>query len=126
MHLSDSSDPGRPNGAWWFYFALLVLLSILSLLGSLSALNFAFGIVNAFGLVGLVGYIRQLAIGSRAIWAGYFAVSVVLSLVALSLYVADSAPPAVLLIAFVLAVPLYYALWQYAFRSPLAWQATDA
>jgi hypothetical protein len=126
MHFSDSSDPGRPSGAWWLYFALLVALCALSLLGSRSPLDFVSGIVNAFGLVGLMGYIRQLAIGSRSVWAGYFAVSVILSVVALSLNVADSAPVAVLLVALALALPLYYALWQYAFRSPLAWQRADA
>jgi hypothetical protein len=126
MHLMIGSDRRRPTQAWWLYFALVLALAIMSLIGTRSPLDLANSIVNAFGLVGLWGYIRQVAVGHRLFWAGYFAVSVLLSAIATALNVADAAPAVVLAFALTFVLPLYYALWQYAFRSPGAWRVADA
>lgn len=122
----NGSKRRMPNGAWWFYFALVAVLATLSLFGARSPLDFAAGVINAIGLIGVWGYLRQVAVGYRVLWVGYFALSVVASLLALGLNAADSVPAGALLLALVFVLPLYYALWQYAFRSPGVWQASDA
>jgi hypothetical protein len=130
MHLVQP-ERHSPAAGWWLYFALMLGLTALSLLSSISSpLDLATSIVSAFGLAGLWGYIRQVAVGWRLLWAAYFALSLALNVAMLTLTLVELGPSselfAVWLLVSLLVFPLYLALWRYAYRSPAAWLATDA
>jgi hypothetical protein len=128
----NSADRPLPNPLWWAYFALWVALALLSLLLSSSPLDFVSNTFNAFGLAGLWGYIRQVAVGGRSLWVGYFIVSICLSLVAVVFNLVDVSRADITFLLFLigiaggLALPLYFALWRYAFRSAHVWLKTNA
>lgn len=88
-------------------------------------------ILNAFALVGLWGYLRQVPVGWKEFWAVYFVLSLALSLVALvanATYSGALEPLTLVMLslASLLVLPLYFALWQYAFSSPRVWSKPNA
>lgn len=124
------AERAAPHSAWWLYVVLLCGISALSLMtGPSSPLEFALGMFNLFALAGLWGYIRQVAVGWQPVWAAYFVLSLMLGAVPLVLMLIDPGPSLGLVVALgfssALVLPLYLALWRYAFRSPAVW-APDA
>ena len=119
----------RPGLLWWAYFMLLVGLTLLGFLFTGSPLDVAYGIFDAVGLIGLWGWLRQVAIGWRAFWACYLALTVLFSLLEAAIGFFGASPPdfqtlVLGLCAIVLLLsPLYVALWRYAFRSDSVWVA---
>ena len=73
-----------------------------------------------------MGYIRQESVGPQAFWVLYFILSVLLSVAALAVNVTESMPVGFVMFSLALSLPLYYALWHYAFRSQSAWRESDA
>lgn len=123
-HMSLADRPAV-QVLWWAYFALVAFASVGGVLGSTaSPFQFASSLFNAFALVGLWGYLQQIRIGSRPFWVAYFLLSVALSAVSLTLVFNDAerqVPAGVFAVLLVLVLPLYFALWRYAFACAPVW-----
>lgn len=115
-------------GPWWCgYLVLLVLFVVLGLLrGPGSPIGVIFALLHTFALVGVYGYVYGIAIGWREFWAGYLVLAIALDLAAAVLGywlepLRDTVLALILLLVAVLLLPMYVALWRYAFRSPQIW-----
>ena len=125
---------GMPEkNKWWrAYLALASLAFVASLVfGTHSPIKFLFYIFNGIGLVGLWGYISDKVVGWRLFWAVYLVLS--LTLAAFNLVPSlwdglrqDLGWVAFLLVAALIELPRWIALWRYAFRSPHIWQQAIA
>ena len=124
-------DAESSHGLWWrFYFALLCVLFALSALsGPASPLDVALTVVHAFALVGLFGYLRSVAIGWREFWLVYLGLSLSLHATGLAFALSHEAVretglAVILTLLALLMLPMFLALWRYAFRCPGLWAAS--
>jgi hypothetical protein len=93
--------------------------------GDYSPFDLALSVFFSFGLVGLWGFIRNVAIGWRPFWVGYFVLVMVGVLYSIGdLVLGPAVDTDFLLVAGVaclITIPQWAALWSYAFRSPGIW-----
>jgi hypothetical protein len=88
--------------------------------------------LSVIALVGLYGYMSERAFGTRLFWAIYFYFICLVYLFYLTKNVIMPIPEAPwlvlsgLIMGTVLSLPLLFALWSYAFRSPLIWKASQS
>ena len=114
---------------WWLAYFMFMLSAwvVASLLGGRGKLDFAIGIFYGVGLVGLWGFVRGKAIGWRPFWAAYFFVVVAGALYSIGNLAFGSGAPwpirlwLYVLLAALITVPQWWALWAYSFHSPTIW-----
>lgn len=114
---------------WWsVYFSLMSLAFVASLLlGNHPPIRFLTYIFNGLGLVGLWGYISDKALGWRVFWIVYLVFSIALAALNFVPSLWDGLQHdlpwlSLLLVAVLIQLPGWIALWRYAFRSPHIWQ----
>jgi hypothetical protein len=140
-HAHKSSDRQRPSSLWWGYFALLFVLGGVGLFTSatagvydsftpllVTAITLGFDLVN---IVGLYGYIRSIPLLAAAFWRVMLILLLARFLLTTSLFISDLFPwertheqyvALAGLLSPLLALPLLWALWRYAFRSAFVWR----
>jgi hypothetical protein len=135
--------PRRPSVLWWGYFALSIVLFGIGFVGfviegffaSFSAmlLSWAQSSADAVCIAGLLAYILSIPLFVPVFWKAMLAlmfarVLVSSSLFALNLFPWQSAPEQYVALAglasVLLSVPMFVALWIYAFKSPHIWGST--
>jgi hypothetical protein len=127
---TTQTETMEEKGGWWFaYFVLMVLAFAGALVtGGHSPFELAKSIFFGFGLIGLWGFIRNVAIGWRRFWVGYFLLvmaGVIYSIGNLVLGPAiDSDFLVLAAVACVFTAPQWAALWLYAFRSSVIWRTS--
>lgn len=144
MQNGQANDPShlqRPSSLWWGYFALLIVMFGLGLFTFAAAGVFdsftpllLTAITSAFDLVciiGLYGYIRLVPLLVAAFWRIMLMLLLARFLLTTSLFIPVLFPwegtheqrvALAGLLSPLLAVPLLWALWRYAFRSAYIWQ----
>jgi hypothetical protein len=140
-----AAPPSRPSPAWWFYVALLSLFALGGMVafalqvGQVAAMPrgaLAIGVVatalNLLGILGLLLYILQRPLIGRAFWQGVFGLTVLQLLFSAAQFARVLAMPgggreslvaAIGIGSILVGVPLLYALFTYAFRSPRLWRS---
>lgn len=130
----------RPNMLWWGYLALYIVLFCITFLSFIAEGHFqSFGgallsaallVFDALCIAGLFAYIRSAALFTPPFWrimlvllsvkiliaGGFLAVNLVPWEAHPEQYVALAG-----LLSMVLAIPMLFALWAYAFKSPYIW-----
>ena len=124
------------NVAWWIYFSLLLLMFFATLFafiisGTISLIFLLSTLLDLFCIFGLFGFIRTKKMLSKTFWAVIFFLEVTKLSIATSVflynyitYVYETNERFVALVgslSFILALPLCYALWHYAFKTPQIW-----
>lgn len=131
----------RPSSLWWGYFALLFVLGGVGLFTFAAAGVFdsftpllLTAITSGFDLVcivGLYGYIRSIPLLAVAFWRVMLMLLLARFLLTTSLFISDLFPwestheqyvALTGLLSPLLAIPLLWAIWRYAFRSAFLWR----
>lgn len=144
MQNDQAHDPSRhqrPSRLWWGYFALLVVLFGVGLFTFAAAGVFdsftpllLTAITSGFDLiciVGLYGYIRSIPLLAAAFWRVMLLLLLAKFLVTTGVFISNLFPwdntheqhvALAGLLSPLLAAPLMWALWRYAFRSACLWR----
>jgi len=124
-------DPEKKQFAWWYYFWLLVVLIVTSPIFFEAIEDWLHWALAVPSLVGLWGYLRRRPLGRRYLWIGYFCLLIIDLLARWLFGPSVEIPPefrlafsVVIVVCSALVIPLYIALWRYAFRSPDVWRGT--
>jgi hypothetical protein len=130
-----------PSKLWWVYFALYLLLlgyGVFTLaLGvrmgaGFNIISISATIIDVSCLVGLFFYIQQRSLFSSSFWQFLFFVFTAKALIATALFLrtffmfrwdgsVEAWVSVVGLLSLILALPMIYAIWRYAFRSKALW-----
>jgi hypothetical protein len=139
--MQQTSTPASRKSLWWWaYFALAVVVYAASIFmqwhrvpdGHVVTFRWVKGdellaLFYGIGLLGLLGYLRGIAVWRRWFWAGYTCLTYAGAAVGFGLTLLQAAHSdalfliSLLLAATAFAIPLWVALWRYAFRSPDVW-----
>jgi hypothetical protein len=130
----SARSPGWLVYSWilaiWFAYGLVDLaLDGAELKAAALVIRVATAVVYTFALFGVWGYARGVRLSTRNAWAGcllLLALQLFMLGRAVVLHLLDGADPASYDIALpagfgVLLLPMAWALWRYAFRSPQVW-----
>ncbi|MBA2238661.1 MAG: hypothetical protein H0W24_08205 [Lysobacter sp.] len=123
----------RKKWVWAVYFFIIALNLVASVFFEPKEIGtWASIALSVIALVGLYGYMSERAFGARLFWAIYFYFICLVYLFYLTKNVIMPIPEAPwlvlsgLIMGTVLSLPLLFALWSYAFRSPLIWKASQS
>ncbi len=126
---------------WKVYFWLLVVASLIGLpafvfLGTIQAIDLVDLPLSLVSLVGLFAYAHRRSLGTQRFWRFWMPAVLLWDIAVLTYFVPqglayalpDSEPTTLAenVFSFALAVPLYAALYLYAFRSPELWEGSVA
>jgi hypothetical protein len=131
----------RPSSLWWGYFALLIALfgfglfafAAIGLVDSFtsSLLTLTTSAFDLVCIVGLYGYIRSVPVLAVTFWRVMLTLLLGKVLLSASLFIPNLFPwertheqyvALAGLLSPLLALPLLWALWRYAFRSACVWR----
>ncbi len=131
----------QPSKLWWLYFALYLLVVGFGVVTVFYGLQMGFGFnvvallataIEALCLAGLVFHIKQQAVWLREFWIALLFVFSAKLLIGGALFLKsffmfrwESSTEQWLYIislcSLLLSLPMPYAIWRYAFRSPALW-----
>lgn len=131
----------RPSSLWWGYFVLLIVLfgfGLFAFAAAGFAESFSSSLLTAITLgfdlvciVGLYGYIQSIPLLAAAFWRVMLTLLLAKILLSASFFIPNLFPwertqeqyvALVGLLSLLLAFPLLWALWRYAFRSAFVWR----
>lgn len=138
---NELSHHRRPSSLWWGYFALLFVLGGVGLFTFAAAgvydsftpllLTAITSVFDLVCIVGLYGYIRSIPLLAAAFWRIILMLLLARFLLTTSLFISNLFPwertheqyvALAGLLSPLLALPLLWALWRYAFRSAFVWR----